>query len=358
MRRVRERGSICLYVAILLLSLGLLTAALVPLAGSLRARDARRVDELRARLAFEGGVALVRSHSLAQTLDLGVPLTVAFEGATATVTPVASSSPVSKGLLVTGVARRKGLSYRFSRSLGARQPAIFDFALFVKSSFEAKGLVTGASGEDGDAFTNGEFKVSSNGTRINGNAWAKDGFSLSGDTVITGRRYGNAAEIPWPSLDDSRYRTRAQTLAHFGRGSYWGSGTTLTEILFASPHNGEYACFYCGSSLSVKGTVSGRGTVFVNGDLTLSGDLRYADGDSRVAFVVKGNISVASAASTVEGFFFADGNLITQRALNVPRGAFAVANLSTDKALTIVRDNAVRDDTEEAARLRLPYYWP
>ena len=360
MRRARERGSICLYVAVLLVSLALLTGALVPLATSARARTTRRTDELRARLAFEAGVALIRSQGVTLSTDLDAPLTLDLNGASATLTPTANDAQLAKSLLIAGTATRNGRTYRYSRVIGYRVPTPFCFALLSDGTYDMKApLVTGASGEDGDVYAGDDFKVSAAGTTINGSILAKKGITKKPDTFVTGRLLPNYFDIPWSAVDSADYANEASSLAPVGLGFYLSYTASFNALTFVSPRNGTYPIVYCANDLNLSGTISGRGTLYVNGDLRITGNLRYANATSVAAILVKGKITVVSGVSTVNGILYTNTAFDSQSAgLTIPRGIIVAKKIESDKPLTIVRDDLARDDSDEATRLRLPSYWP
>src|SRR5579875_3075256 len=91
----RQRGSVCLYVAVILLCMGMVLAAVVPLATAFRERQTRRTTETMARLAFEAGVAQVESQSLAMTLALPATVPVSLNGVTGTLTVTANDAQLT-----------------------------------------------------------------------------------------------------------------------------------------------------------------------------------------------------------------------------------------------------------------------
>ena len=360
MRRARERGSICLYVAVCLVSLALLTGALVPLATSARTRTTRRTDELRARLAFEAGVALVKSQGITLSTDLDTPLTLSLNGASATMTPSANDAQLAKSVLVAGTATRNGRTYRYSRVIGYRIPTPFCFALLSDGAYDMKAsLVTGANGEDGDVYAGDDFKVSAAGTTINGSILAKKGITKKSDTFVTGRLLPNYFDIPWSAVASSDYANEASSLVLVGLGLYFPFTSSFSGLTFVSPQNGTYPIVYCANDLNLSGTISGRGTLYVNGDLKITGNLLYANATSLAAIIVKGKITVVSGVSTVNGVLYTNTAFDSQSAgLTIPRGMVVAKTIASDKPLTIVRDDVARDDSDEATRLRLPSYWP
>ena len=359
MRRARERGSICLYVAVCLISMGLLTAAVVPLATSYAERITRRNDELRARMAFEAGVAQMRSQSLGMTLVTGSALNATVNGAAGTLNSAANDAQLANSLLVTGTMVRNGRSYRYSRVIGARQPSPFLFALMSKTDVALQKATLGANGVDGDAFSDGKLVVSVNGSTINGNLAAVTTVSTQNDTVVTGRTLPAQTSIAWPTVTASNYANAAFGLIATGKGLYVPTNATVTSVAFPSfGSTTDYGMWYYGGTLTISGTISGRGTIYVAGNLTISGNLRYATASDGLALIVQGNVAVASGVDTIDGYYFTNGSFTASKDLTVSRGGLVANAFAIAKGLAVVRDDAVMNDTTEAARLRLPYYWP
>ena len=362
MRRARQRGSVLLYVVVILVSMGLLTAAVVPLAASYGERTARRNDELRARLAFEAGVAQVKSQSLAMTLAVPATLTIAAAGVTGTVTAKANDAQLAKSLLVTGTMLRNGQTYRYSRVVGARQPSPFVFAVMTKGDINFPKTVTlGANGWGGDAFADGKLTIGGQavGSVVNGNLNAVNAVNAVSGTVVTGRTLTGQTAIAWPTLSASSYSSEANGLVVSGKGATFLTNTTLTSVTFTSWFTvADYNMWYCSNNLTVSGTISGRGTIYVGGNLTVSGNLRYTSSSDEVAFVVAGTVTVNAAATTIDGYYFSTGNFNASQAFTLSRGAIVANALGTSQAVTILRDDAILNDEGEAYRLRLPYYWP
>ena len=357
MRRARERGSISIYVAVCLVAMGMLAAAVVPLATLMGARTARRSDELRARLAFEAGVALVRSQSLTLSTDLDSPTTVSLDGATATVTLAANDASLAKSLLVAGTATRNGRAYRYSRVIGPRAPSPFCFALFTGSDLDTGTLTSGSAGVDGDVYTAGKVESHGSAGTINGSLFSAK--TINSDNRVTGRTVPKATLIALPPASDSDYQSEASSLVTKGRGRVFYGNQILTFLDFASVSDGVYPIYYYGGDLSLRGTITGRGTVFVKGNLTISGALRYASADDEVAFVCANEIKVASGVTAADGIFYTPSKFVLGNVgLRVSRGIVVTKDINFPQALSIVRDNVARDDSDEATRLRLPSYWP
>lgn len=358
MRRRRERGTILLYVAVCLVALALLFGAMVPLATSFKSRTTRRIDETKARLAFEAGLALVRSKSLSLTLVVGTPIAISLNGVTGMVTAANNDAQQTNSLLITGTMTRNGRSYRYSRVIGERQPTPFSFALFAKNSVILKKTTFGANGADGDVWSNGSIDVGSTTNFVNGNLMASSGINGS-NVTITGRRLQNLTPIAWPTLSDVAYRNESTSLGNLLGGGYYLLSSTVNGIAFGKPLLSDaYPIRFYEGNLDLKGTISGRGTIYVKGDLKISGNLRYASPDDEMAIIVKGNARVMAGARIVEGYIFCDGGFTVDGETDFTRSAVVASVFNMDKDMWFMRDNAVRDDTDEGVRLRLPYYWP
>lgn len=362
MRKTRERGSISLYVAVCLVSLGMVTGTLVPLAMSYGVRTTRRSDEMRARTAFEAGVAQLKSKSLAMTLVVPSTLSVTMNGASGTVAVAANDAQLAKSLLVTGTMVVKGQSYRYSRVVGARQPSPFLFAISTKGDANfPKAITLGASGWGGDVFSNGKFTIggAGAGSQINGSLLAVGAISVPSGTTITGQTLTGQATIAWPTPTASNYQSAATTQLMSGNGLVVFTNANLSAVTFPSwSFSGGYAMWYYGGNVTLSGTISGRGTLFVKGNLTISGNLRYATSSDEIAIVVQGDVNVQNGASLLDGYYFVGGNFNAPQPFSLTRGGIAATNFATPQPFSVVRDDAVMNDTNEAVRLRLPYYWP
>jgi len=344
-------------MAMCLLLLGVLFGAVVPLATVLRSRTTRRTDELRARLAFDTGVATIRSQSLAMTLVIGSTLNVSVNGVTGTLT-TASNGSLANSLLVTGTMLRNGQSYRYSRVIGARQPTPYSFAFFSNADAVLKKATTGASGVDGDIFSNGTLTIQTPGSVVNGNMMAVGAIS-PGSSTVTGRQLTGQTAIAWPTIQTSDYLLDATAQSLGGYATIYLLNTTFNSVaLPSSTYNGKYYLDYFTFDLSLSGSMTGKGVLYVNGNLTITGNLSYSNSSSEVAIIVKGNVTVNNSVSNVQGYIFCGGTFSHGQNLVMSRGTIVANNYSTTKDITIVRDNFVRDNNDEGAKLRLPYYWP
>lgn len=355
-RNRRERGSIVVFMAMCLLLLGVLFGAIVPLATSMRARTTRRTDELRARLSFEGGVATFRSKSLAMTLVVAQGTIVMTNGIVGTVSTATNASPAGT-LLVTGTMNRNDQVYRFSRVIGARKPHPYAFALCSNSNLTLKKANMGSFSQNGDVFSNGNVTLQSGGGQINGNLMAVTTLS-AGSNTITGRSLTSQTAIPWPSITTLDYLTEATAQSLVGNASIALLSNTDNGVTFSSPQNGKYFLEYNTLNLTLSGTISGKGTIYVDGNLTISGNVTYANAASEVAIIVRGNVTVNNSVSSINGYIFCGGTFSHGNDLTISRGAVVTNAYSASKDLSIVRDNAIRDDNDEGGRLRLPYFWP
>ncbi len=312
---------------------------------------------MRARLAFEAGVATIRSQSLAMTLVVGSTLNVSVNGVTGTLT-TANNAALANTLLVTGTMIRNGLSYRYSRVIGARQPAPYSFAFFSNTNASLKKATLGASGADGDIFSNGTLTLQSGGSIVNGNMMAVGTLS-PGSSTVTGRQLTGQTAIVWPSVLTTTYLTETTAVSLSGYGAIYLLPTTFNSVAFpSSAYQGKYYIDFFTLDLSLSGSMSGKGTLYVAGNLTITGNLSYSNSSSEVAIIVKGNVTVNSSVSNVQGYIFCGGTFSHGQDLVMSRGAVVTNAYSTTKDITIVRDDFIRDNNDEAVRLRLPYYWP
>lgn len=312
---------------------------------------------MRARLAFEAGVATIRSQSLAMTLVIGSTLNVSVNGVTGTLT-TANNAALANTILVTGTMARNGLSYRYSRVIGTRQPAPYAFAFFSNTNAALKKATMGAGGADGDIFSNGTLTLQSGGGIVNGNMMAVGALS-PGSSTVTGRQLTGLSTITWPTVLTTTYLTETTAASLVGYGAIYLLNTTFNSAVFPStPYQGKYYIDFFTFDLSLSGSMTGKGTLYVAGNLTITGDLTYSNSSSEVAIIVKGNVTANSSVNNLQGYIFCGGTFSHSKDLVISRGAVVTNAYSATKDLTIVRDNFIRDNNDEATRLRLPYYWP
>lgn len=362
MRRSRRRGSICVYVAVVLLSLGMVAAALVPLSTSYGTRTARRADELRARLAFEAGVAQIKSQSLAMTLVVPSTLSTTINGTTGSLAVAANDTQLTNSLLVTGTIVLKGRSYRYSRVIGARLPQPYGFAVSTNNDLNfPKTITMGANGWGGDLFSNGKVTLggAATGSAVNGGMISVKKSSYPSGTTVTGQVLQKVDGITWPTPSSTDYLNAANAQVLALNGAVVLTDATLTSVVFPTISLGTaYPMWYYAGNLTLSGTISGKGTIYVKGNLTINGNLRYATPSDEAAIVVQGDVNVSSSATTIDGYYFVNGNFNAPQSFTLTRGAIAAKSLGTPQTVSVTRDDAILLDTSEAVRARLPYYWP
>jgi hypothetical protein len=88
---------------------------------------------------------------------------------------------------------------------------------------------------------------------------------------------------------------------------FWSKKGSPTPPPISYPLNGIY---YNSTNLSLSGLlfVSGPSVIFVDGNLSITGNLTFASpGGYGVVFIVKGNITVSSTVTQINGFYIANG---------------------------------------------------
>lgn len=207
-------------------------------------------------------------------------------------------------------------------------------------------------------------------TTLNGSAYIGGNSSFIGGWTVTGDLFvrGSATAVLAPNVSGNYLvgiRDRAMpptpkadftpvstSIATSSRGSFSFNGVDA---------NGYYPCLRRGSSLNMTGGVlSGKGTVLVDGNLDINGNYNYADSDSRVVFIVEGDLNINALATQIVGTFYVKDDIkLNGVSLNVLRG-----NLCAKKEikrslclLTLTQDAVFVSSEDEARGHRVPGYW-
>ncbi|RYG22754.1 hypothetical protein EON82_16160 [bacterium] len=287
-------------------------------------------------------------------MAVGTIRSLTLNGVDATVTVTDGSAAVGKSLLITGTATANDTKLSIARYVGTTKSLTpFGYALYCFNDLSHGGkIVTGSNGADGDVFCNGKIVLTAPGTIINGDVSAKGIISLAADASVTGTRYQNASSIALPSASGLNYTTAASYTSLF-------AATSTTGLTFGSEVNGHYQIYNYVSNLSLRGPITGSGVVYVAGDLYVTGDITYATPDSKVSFIVQGQVIFRSDCSSAVGIYYVKDQLISESAdLNITRGILAATKITSGVSIRVTRDNTVRDSSSEGAKLCLPGYWP
>ena len=186
----KRRGSVMIFVVVLIVSLTTAILATVALTSSIGRDERIYEDRVRMGYAFEGAMEQAAQDFTAGTLStLPSSRNVNIQGVACSLTITDNNANIPHTMLMSGTATYHGRTISESKVVGKRvAPNPFYYALFVNNGFTYTGaLNTGASGANGDVYANGMVIFSGTGT-INGNLESTATVNLGTETV-TGTQY-------------------------------------------------------------------------------------------------------------------------------------------------------------------------
>ncbi len=345
----RQRGSAILFVVVLIGAITTILLATATITNNARVVQTRREDAVAASLALDGLIAQASADNLAGTLVLPTTRSLTLNAATCAVTITDNSVSKAYTMKLIGTTTVHGRTFSINKVVSSPFTASpFFYALFTNSSVTIPiTLTTGSGGSNGDIASNGNITLTSSGTQINGDIDVV-GVCNPNSADVQGAIWTGAPTIPYPALSTATY-SAAKTS---------GAGSTLNSYAFSS--GASYELLYRGSGMNLQGTFSGNGTVCVNGDLSITGDVSYANSSSHVVFLVKGNISVGLLVHNISGYYFCTGSFsaLSLFGKSLVRGGLVCNSFSTTGGLTINYDTYIWDTPSEAAKLKIPGFWP
>jgi cytoskeletal protein CcmA (bactofilin family) len=304
-------------------------------------------------MTAEALISQVRAEAMTGPIANGSMRSLTLNGATATATLTDASATMANAVLVSGTASINDQTIRFSRFV-AKSKALtpFSYAVYTASDMSQAGkLITGASGADGDIYSNGNISLTATGTVINGDVSAKGNISLAADASVSGNRNASATSLSLPSMSAVNYSLAASYSSLFS--------TSSTSTSFGGATGGHYQIYYYSGNLSLQGPISGKGVIYVAGDATFTGDMSYTSSDDAAAIIVQGNLTVQSGCSNIVGIIFVKGQVTVQSTdVNISRGMLVANKITTAPCIRVTRDNIVKNDSNEGYKLCLPGYWP
>jgi hypothetical protein len=109
--------------------------------------------------------------------------------------------------------------------------------------------------------------------------------------------------------------------------------------------------------VSGTGNWTGRHTIVVNGELNINGALNTSGSDSKVVFIVYGNVTINGGGSSVRA------NILCQNQISISSsttlfGALWMQNFNQNAPLTIWQDGFLFFSPEERTRHFLPGFLP
>jgi hypothetical protein len=232
---------------------------------------------------------------------------------------------------------------------GRQRPHPAYYTIWANGALGNTASALNIASAEGSVHTNSNFRANA-ASIVNGDVTAGGGASAIG--FIGGNRRTSAPLQTTPLFD----------IADYDAVDVWdnfdGTQDGLVYINFGSP----YPVFYYAANLAIEGTYAGRGTMAVSGNLTLSANSSYANGTSRVVFIVKGNMFVDSAVTSFVGTYIVDGSVYFQGTApkTMPRGNIICSgNFDPQTSnFTVTPDRAFWNDRTEGTKHRMPGFWP
>lgn len=343
MRR-RQRGSVMLFVLVMIGMMTIAVLASVELSTSAAILQTKREASMKSRLAFEGAMNHVltdlrlkkfsvpdqRSYSVG---DLDVEVEI-FENKTV----------IPRTIRLVGQTVVNGRVYSFERVVGDRSdPHPSSYAIFINENFDPRRAIT----INGDLNVNGSIVSRMNPFSVNGDV-ESSGSTLSFTAAVSGNTVLSAAKVPFPTFSSLSYLAAALIT--------WVTGT-VTSIAFGPGVTPKL--IYRLGNLSIGGLVTGQGTIFVEGDVTIASDLTYGSASDKLVVITTGKITVANTATNLVGHFFTPVEFITNTGTTrVTSGSIAAQKLTLNGAIDVTHDSYFWNDSSEAVKFRLPGVWP
>jgi cytoskeletal protein CcmA (bactofilin family) len=350
----RKRGSVFVFTVVMVLMTTTLLVAASVLTGSSRSGQFRRERDAMALASFQGVSDQVKADSSSTLLSLPIVKQYTCGGQTWNVTVSDNSASLAHSVLISATTTIGPTSYSMSGVVVQRYtPSPLNYCLAVNNPLITIYPVTaGSAGANGDIYVNGTLSLSSIWqSTINGDLDVTQSTVL-GDITVTGTETKNVSAMTFPAPNANTYKSAATTV--------YSSGTTLKNISFPAPTGSNYPIFYVNGSANIRGTITGDGVIFVNGNVNVPADLSYANGSSRVAIIVNGDVIVPGACNSLVGYWYCTGNFSTAgiATRTVSPGAISTTSLTLGGGLSITYDPDVFTYPSEAQKFCLPGYWP
>lgn len=344
MRSRRQRGSVMLFVLVMVGMMTVAILATVELTTSAAILQNKREASAKTRLAFEGAVnralteirdgkSSVPDQRSYQIGDLDVKIDVTDNGAS-----------MAKTYKIVGTTVFAGREYIFERIVGNRQnPTPFAYAVFVNENFDPKKSIT----INGDMVVNGSIASRTFPFNVSGDL-ESSGTTLSFTASVGANTMLGASKVNMPTVSSLPYVTAALVT--------WATGT-VTNIVFGA--GAEPKLIYRLGDVTIGGTVSGNGTIYVDGNVTIGSNLSYTSASDRLVVIATGKITVGAAATSFVGHYFTPTEFVTNATTNnLTKGSIVSQKLTLNGAIQVTHDSYFWDDPTEGAKYRLPGMWP
>lgn len=335
-----------------MIMLMIMTGALVAyasLGAASRDQETRREQAVIAKLAFDG--ATLKAAYDCGLANISYPSTQTETVGTRScqVTIADNSANLGHSLQMSSTMAIHGRTYTDSRVTALKMPASQFFYCLATNTATSLGsnIFTGTSGANGDVYCTGSLNLAA-GDTINGDVEAT-GTATQGSAVVTGLVSSNTLPIPLPTPNASNYSAVASSsLLNLLLG------ILLSGETFTSP----YMVIYCDGDTKINGVFTGKGVVFVNGNVTINGNMSYLLPSDEVAVIVTGNVTVQSSSTAFCGYWYCGGTFSVSSNSSLTRGCIATNALTTSGPFTATYDPIIWNTPGEAARLKLPGFWP
>jgi hypothetical protein len=334
---------------IMLLIMTTVAMAYSSLSSAARTMETRREQAVIAKLAFDG--ATLKAAYDAGLANISYPSTQqeTVGSTSCSVTIADNSANLPHSLAMTSSLSLESRSYTDSRITALKMPVSQFFYCLAADGNTALGdsVTAGSSGSNGDVYCTGNLQFA-NTDVINGDIEATGSVTQNSATA-TGLVSSNVVPIPLPAPNSSNYAS-ISLLNLLG----WLLGNNINGELFLSP----YEVVYCGGHTNLQGTFSGKGIVFINGNVTVNGNMSYSAPSDELAVIVTGNVTFSGGVSTIVGYWYCGGTFSAGSNLTLTRGCIVANTLTTSGNFTAYYDPIIWNTPGEAARLKLPGFWP
>jgi hypothetical protein len=351
---MRRRGGALIYLILVVSAVTILVVATSTLVPQVRQQNVRDLNELRALTTFESALDYLTSLDKADTLTLNSPYPINLNRMTGTITATDNSTNLAGSYLVSCTLQFRGKTYKFTRVVGDRKSRHpFDFALFADQNLDMmSNIQTGQGGPVSSVYADGNIDLSTAGVSITGTLEASG-------TCVANAVASNRFEII--SGSDPITMTVPNSIFYLAVSSNTELGNRdINSLTFGAEAGGYYPLHYVGGNLKLKGgTFRNKGVIFVNGNCEVEDDIFYGGVNDSLVVVCKGELRIKNKVATLNGFFYAAGNLrVDSPSLNVPRGAIAAKSIESLTSLSIDQDRSFVNSRAEARKFRVPGVWP
>lgn len=338
-----RRGSALSYVIVMVFAITSVVIASTRVSSQTESEFNGRYNEARFKSLADGAVAEAIADAHKGTLATGSRSTT-ISGVTLS-TRVTQNSRFDQAFDLEVSALIGDRTYKVTQTIGKRRPNPVFYAVW----------------SGGDHLDN-TFSTTVNGSIYVGGAATFTGVTAVENDMLTRNTPSLAANTVGGHLISG---ARAQTIVTVPATLYPPLGTEIpasrvANLTFSGLDSaGLYPVQFRNGNLNLSGgTLSGKGTVYVSGNLIIEGNLNYATADSRVLFIIGGNLRVQNTVASMVGSYFAIGrNNLLPTNLAVLRGNLIAGDrIERSGTLNVTQDNGLLS-RDEAMKHRVPGIW-